>query len=336
MTNRLSAALAFAREKMSQPVLQTRIIHPQPIWDPNDPAVLYLQTLDNEGESRATMTRVLNRIANTLGQLHFQHVPWSEFQAHHLQSLIDSWKEAKLSPATMNLYLSAIKGVAAQAFLLKQMPGDEYNRIKLVKRPKGSRTEGAGKPLDPSQLEALFNDCKDDPTVAGKRDLAILGLLYGAGLRRHEVAKVRFPEDLDFQKGRLSVIGKGNKQRSIPLQDILEDWLIDYIELRGERPGTLICRLRYGKEGLFISEESITGQAVYDVVVKRGGILNDHFTPHDFRRTFGTELNENNEDIKTVQELLGHTLITTTQRYVRVRQEISKDNVNKLSFGKNG
>ena len=241
------------------------------------------------------------------------------------------------TPSYKDLCLSIFKGVSRQAFLLEQMPVTQYTRIKEIRRSRGSRASGAGTPLEAIQLQQVFDRCKLEGTVYGKRDLAIIGLLYGVGLRRADISTLRYPDNINFNDATITVISKGDKERTIPMPDVLEAWLLDYIECRGTLPGPLIQRIRKTKDSYKLTGDKVSGQAVYNVCLKRGAEANiERFTPHDYRRTYGTELLESGESIKDVQLLLGHTSITTTQRYTRSRKtaDQQKQVVNNLGFGK--
>jgi site-specific recombinase XerC len=336
MAKRLGAVIQYAETQSKLLNVATRKIHLPLVWNKTNPAHQYIKSLDAD-ESKMTMMRVLHRVAHYMGLDHLDKVPWSEIDSHHVNHVLDGLKQAKLSPNTVGLYLTSIREVSRHAFLLEQMPVAQYTRVKEIRRPRGSRVSGAGKPLEPDVLQAVIEDCTSDPSPAGKRDLAIIGLLYGAGLRRHELAKLTLHDNLDFREGLITIIGKGNKERIIPMPDVLSEWLHDYIEVRGDKPGPFIYRLQITKNGLKLLHKGVTGQAIYDVCIKRGANIDcdERHTPHDYRRTYGTELNENKHSIKEVSELLGHTSIATTQTYVRVRKstEERKRTVNTLSFG---
>ena len=148
------------------------------------------------------------------------------------------------SPATVNLYLSALKGVAKEAWRKKQISVEDYQHIKEIKRIRGTRsTKGRALALD--ELNQLIDYCMMQDGVIAMRDAAVIALVYGAGLRRHEAAGLML-SDLDVQDATLRVLGKGNKERVNALHnrilEILDVWLLE----RGLEPGPLFQRARKG------------------------------------------------------------------------------------------
>ncbi len=335
MSRRLSPSLQASSRQTPLRAAPSRKLYAPLVWDAANPAHHYLLTLD-DGESRHTMMRVLHRVAQLMGKASLDAIPWTELDAQHVQHVINTLIEKGQSPNYAALVLAAIKGVCRQAFLHEQMPVQRYTRIKEIRRRKGSRTRGAGQPLPHAILHAVIAACQADTTLAGKRDLVVLGAVYALGLRRNEVATLNFPGNFDFDTGKVTVIGKGNKERHIPMPDIFEEWLLDYLEGRGKSPGPLLQQLKRTAQGLKFLNKRLSSQSVYNICVRRArGHSDVHFTPHDFRRTFGTELNESNVDLTTVAELLGHSSVSTTHKYIRQRDDKKqKAEINQLSFGK--
>ena len=141
----------------------------------------------------------------------------------------------------------------------------------------------------------------------------MIALQLYAGLRRTEVAKVNVV-DYSSKNRAVMVRGKGNKQRLIPIEakdarNAVDDWLALY----NVREGPLFCRLR----GSRTTSEYISGQAVYNISKKRAkeaGI--PPLSPHDFRRTFATTLDEAGAQTGAISELMGHANVQTTMKYL--------------------
>lgn len=276
-----------------------------------NPYFAYLASLSSE-KSRRTMSSILNQIATTLGAADATSCPWPQLRRNHLNALLLSAQQEGKSPSTLKLYLSAAKGVCREAWLLKQLGTDEYTQIRDLKAPKGSRL-AKGRRLDDDELVGLIRHCQNQKSAKGARDAAIITVLGGCGLRRSEIVSINY-EDVDLTDGSFRVIGKGNKERVVympPLTlGLTQRWITDY---RGEEFGPLFTRVRKNCD---VTDAALTDQAIYHILKERQmecGL--ESFGPHDLRRTFASKLLDHGEDLLTVKEAMGHSDITTTQRY---------------------
>ena len=245
--------------------------------------------------------------------------PWGELRYQHTAALRASLWD-RYAPATANKILAAVRGVLREAWRLRLIPADEYQRAIDVGAIRGSRPL-RGRHLAADEIRALFQQCADDTTAAGARDAALLGVLYGAGLRRAEVAALSIA---DYSPGDDSLVvrGKGNKVRVAYLPQAggaahaLAAWLL----VRGavtDRDGTAPIFTRIYKGGA-VTPYRLTPQAVLDVLRRRAlraGLR--PFSPHDVRRTFIGDLLDARVDLATVQQMAGHAQVTTTARYDR-------------------
>ncbi len=272
---------------------------------------IYLLSLQSK-QSRITMASLLNVVAYKLQRkkLHTQ-VDWSKLNYETILAVISDLSANGKSPATVNVYLSALKGVAKEAWRKKQITVEDYQHIKEIKRIRGTRST-KGRALALEELNQLIDYCMMQDGVIAMRDAAVIALVYGAGLRRHEAAGLML-SDLDIEDATLRVLGKGNKERVNALHnrilEILDVWLLE----RGLEPGPLFQRARKGNR---LINEPISGQTVYDIIIRRykdAGLK--RLTPHDLRRTFATKLLENGEDLFLVQDLMGHASVETTKNY---------------------
>ena len=275
------------------------------------PAVAYLSSLAPVG--RRTIASRLRIAARMFGGT-VEALPWHRLRYAHLQQLKHELQMDKASPATINLTLSAVRGVLRQAFLAGLMDAESYGRLQAVKPAKGSRLP-AGRALSGGEIHALMGACPDTPL--GHRDAATLALLFTAGLRRGEAVAL----DLEhYSDGGLRVMGKGNTERQLYLTNGARDALEDWLRIRGAEPGPLLCRVR----GTRVHIARITAQSVYMRVRALASAASvTSTTPHDLRRTFVSELLDAGADIVTVQKLAGHANVETTARYDR-RGEATK------------
>ncbi|GAA0818470.1 tyrosine-type recombinase/integrase [Colwellia asteriadis] len=280
---------------------------------------IYLLSLQSK-QSRVTMASLLNVVAYKFDKKkNHQSVDWSKLHYEKILMLLSDLSDEGKSPATINVYLSALKGVAKEAWRKKQLDVESYQHIKEIRRIKGSRSI-KGRALELDELNTLIDYCMSQEGVIAMRDAAVIALVYGAGLRRHEAAGLML-SDLDVDQGTIKVLGKGNKERVNALHNRNLDIIHTWLDERGLEPGPLFLRARKGNR---LVNEPISGQTIYDIIIRRykeAGLK--RLTPHDLRRTFATKLLENGEDVFLVQDLMGHSSVETTKNYDR-RDEKAK------------
>jgi len=163
-----------------------------------------------------------------------------------------------------------------------------------------------------------------DPDPRGIRDRALVELLYAAGLRVSEALRLD-AEDVSLDGAFVRVIGKGDRERLVPIGEVALDWLRRYI---GEvRPGWLaIAHVAPTRGGpVFLTERGrrLGRQQAWALVKRAAAVagLDDRVSPHTFRHSFATHLLEGGADLRIVQELLGHATISTTQLYTHLTGE---------------
>ncbi|ARJ71253.1 tyrosine recombinase XerD [Latilactobacillus sakei] len=172
--------------------------------------------------------------------------------------------------------------------------------------------------LSSEEIERLLKT-PDTSTPLGLRDRAILEVLYATGLRVSELVHLKLT-DLHLSLGLIQTLGKGDKERIIPIGDVAVDWINQYLERSRNR-------LTKGKDSpyLFVNfhGNGLTRQGIWKnlkVIVQAAGIDKD-VTPHTLRHSFATVLLENGADLRIVQELLGHSDISTTQIYTHISKK---------------
>ena len=232
---------------------------------------------------------------------------WDEIKPHHLRTYASQIFIDGLGARSIQRKLSAIRSFMnylVRENLLRTNPADG---IKTPKAPK--KLPGV---LDVDQINQLLNIKETDPISL--RDKAIMELLYSSGLRLAELVALN-PIDLNIQDRSLTVIGKGNKKRMLPIGSKAIDAIKAWIQIRSQIAAPDEEALFVGNRGNRLSRRSI--QSRINHWSKKNGLTQDVY-PHLLRHSFATHLLEASGDLRAVQELLGHKDISTTQVYTHL------------------
>ncbi|WP_313798689.1 tyrosine recombinase XerC [Cytobacillus sp.] len=177
------------------------------------------------------------------------------------------------------------------------------------------------------EMEALFHACETE-THLGQRNKALLELLYATGMRVSECSQIRM-KDLDMYLSTVLVHGKGNKQRYIPFGSFAHDALQNYIN-NGRK--SLLSKRDTPNDYLFLNFRGgqLTSRGIRLILDKliEKSTLTGKIHPHMLRHTFATHLLANGADMRTVQELLGHAFLSSTQVYTHVSNEYLRKTYN--------
>ena len=250
--------------------------------------------------------RDLEKVAR---RLHAQGLDWQQADADDLADAVYAPNE---KPASQARALSAVKQL--YDFLQLQNRRSD-NPAQHLRPPRQGR---ALPPLiSEAQIDALLA-APDTETIFGLRDKAVLETLYATGLRVSEAAQMQL-QDLDLQRGVVTVIGKGNKQRIVPLGAEAVHWLERYLKTaRSELLKYAPC------DFVFVGQKrsGISRQLVWQMVKRyaaEAGI--SELSPHGLRHAFATHLVNHGADLRSVQMMLGHASLNTTQIYTHVANE---------------
>lgn len=171
------------------------------------------------------------------------------------------------------------------------------------------------------ELTKLFETVNNETNILKLRNIALIELLYGTGMRVSEVSRLTITE-IDFNRDTIHVFGKGGKQRFVPLGSYAKKAINNYMtDLRLD----LMVKNNQSHDFLFVNKlgKPITSGGIEYVlkqVMKETGLANE-MHPHMFRHTYATDLLNNGADLRSVQELLGHENLSTTQIYTHVSKE---------------
>lgn len=291
-----------------------------------NPAIVYLSRLGSD-KSRRSQRGALETIARMVsqGKCGATDFAWTELRYQHTVA-IRSMLASRYAPATANKILSALRGVLEEAWRLGLVPVEDFRRAADVKNVK-SRQLPTGRAIAGHEIAALLQVCVEDESPAGVRDAAMLGVLR-SGLRREEVVNLDV-SDIDLQNAGVKVRGgKGNKDRMVFLTEGAIASLNRWLELRGFEAGPLFLPINKGGR---VGDRRMVDESVRTILQKRmkqAGV--EHFSPHDWRRTFVSDLLDAGADLSTVQQLAGHANPATTARYDRRGDAAKRRAVNLL------
>jgi integrase len=293
-------------------------------------AIVYLQKMKEN--SRRNARHALNTIARLLLVRDVEGEPlalidWGKVRRQHVDVIQTRLRE-HYEPATVNSYISYLRGVLETGFILGQMQGDEYLLATKVKPLRFERLP-AGRYLPAKERDALVQACVNDDSPRGSRDHAILNLMYNGGLRRSELVALDLA-DYDTETGAVAVRGgKGDKDRTVYASNGGKKALDQWVQERGSEPGALFQAMQKGGT---IERRRLSDQSIYDLLqyrAKEAGVEN--VSPHDFRRTCLSDLMDAGVDISVVMQYAGHSNVATTQRYDR-RGEATKRQASQLLY----
>lgn len=242
-------------------------------------------------------------------------IPWAKLRFSETAALRAKIIERQYSPNYANKILCALRGVLRAAWRLGQMDSESYHRAIDLEPIRGSRV-APGREAEAAELRALFMSCRRDRKhFRGLRDACLLSLAYGAGLRRSEIAGLSLDAYSD-ERRELRLIGKGNSERLVPLPLWVVENIRAWLRVRGSEPGAMVCEVT--QQGEIRSLRHVSDQSVYMALRRRVALAGVHkLTPHDFRRSYATEILEATGDLVATQRLLGHASPATTERYLR-------------------
>ena len=234
-----------------------------------------------------------------------------------LSSFFKTLQEIGLSRTSAARYYSSLKGFFTYLHVNKYITG---NPIERVPTPKLSKTLPGVLSVD--EVERVLSQPNTDDKL-GLRDKAILETFYACGIRVSELIELKI-SGLFFNEEVIRVFGKGSKERLIPIGSSAISWVTEY--LKRSRP--LLEKKMKSENYVFLNSRGtkLSRMGVWKIVdryVKKAGIEKE-VHPHTFRHSFATHLLEGGADLRAVQEMLGHSDISTTQIYTHIDRDYIK------------
>lgn len=240
----------------------------------------------------------------------------------NIRNWIEQLANSELQPRSINRKISTIKSY--YEFLISENH-TKVNPVLTVDLPKYQNKLPSTLSID--EVKALLHFCEQDQSLEGVRLRAMVHLLYASGLRVSELVSLKLSDILTNKISRqvkkiFSVLGKGNKERMIVINDQAVESLNNYLHIRDN-----FVSKKYPKNLLYLfPSKSLNGYMTrqnFAILLKNASInagLNpDNISPHILRHSFASHLLENGADLRVIQELLGHTDISTTQIYTHLQ-----------------
>ncbi|WP_199911663.1 tyrosine recombinase XerC [Dongshaea marina] len=249
--------------------------------------------------------RHLLQFASEFDEMGLTH--WQELTSADVRQATSELHRRGAGQRTLAARLSALR-----SFLdyLLQQGVLESNPAKSISAPRQKKV--LPKNMDVDEVAQLLDLDDDDPMAI--RDRAMMELIYSSGLRLSELVGLNLG-DINLRSCELRVLGKGNKQRQLPMGKVAKQWLQHWLKVRGQFAPP-------GEEALFVSKHKrrISARSVQHRLQHWGmqqGV-SSHIHPHKLRHSFATHILESSGDLRAVQELLGHADLSTTQIYTHL------------------
>ncbi|MDD3807456.1 MAG: site-specific tyrosine recombinase XerD [Candidatus Marinimicrobia bacterium] len=242
-----------------------------------------------------------------------------QVETTHIMLFIHELHDVPLAPRSISRNLSAIRMyhrfMVNEGYLVK----DVTENIELPKLP--ARLPNV---LEIYEIETLLNVINTE-TDLGKRDRAMLELLYACGLRISELLELRL-SNVYLNHGWIRIFGKGSKERVVPMGSEARDWLKHYLTYVRY---TLAQKAIESQDIVFLNARGkpLTRMGVWKIIQQyiKAAKITKKVSPHTFRHSFATHLLEGGADLRAVQEMLGHADISTTQIYTHLDREYLKE-----------
>lgn len=235
----------------------------------------------------------------------------AQIQRNHLNSYIFKLREKRYSPTSVMRKIASLRG------FFKWLCANEIctqNPTLTLEQPKIPKK--LPKVMTISEIENILRE------NLTKTQRLIVELLYGCGLRVSELVNLK-TNSIDMNANYLRCSGKGSKERLVPLGSKAKEALKEYFEHRD----FLIKKYNLESKNLFVTDNGrfLTRQDVYNFIHEQGKKINKNISPHTLRHSFATHLLENGADLRIVQELLGHSDVSTTQLYTHISKKRLKE-----------
>ena len=255
--------------------------------------------------------------------LRMYDVPPTAVEEYMVERFLTHLLERKHKKSSQARELSGVKSFFNYLLITDKI---EASPAEFISAPKSSRT--LPDVLSVDEVERIIRST-DTTTVKGRRDRAMLELMYSCGLRVSELISLKLG-DLFFGEGYIRVMGKGSKQRLVPIGRVAQEYVMLYLDDRKEKGNTR------REETLFLSNRNsqLSRVMVFNIIrqaAEAAGVTKT-VSPHTFRHSFATHLLAGGASIRQVQDLLGHENITTTEIYTHLNPDHLRGAIDKIKL----
>ena len=237
-----------------------------------------------------------------------------DIELEDLKQCVGFLSKKKRSAASINRFISSVRSLFAYCRKFGYLKTNVAFELKTVKNPKKLPRFMTG-----AEVDKLCREPEENELLWEKRDKALFEMLYSSGCRVSEIASLTL-DDMAADFSSAIVTGKGNKDRRVYFEEDAQNAFKEYLEDR---------KLRFGatdkERHIFVNQRggALTTGGIRMIITRYSGSegTKHHISPHAFRHTFATAMITNGADVRLVQEFLGHSSISTTQRYTHISTE---------------
>lgn len=278
-----------------------------------EPFITYLQA--QKGLSEKSVTAYVRDVSMFLDFLQAENLSVEKLERSNIRAFLAECNHKKLSKTSINRILSGIKSYIR--FLCRNGYKDTAGILEIESQKKPEY-------LPSFLFEKEVKELADFECTASQdyRDKLIIELLFATGLRVAELVSINL-SDISLKMREIRITGKGNKERIVLFHKQCEKTLNDYLSVRSDfKPSLTENALLLNNRGTRLSDRSIRNILNQRLITTA---IHKNISPHTLRHSFATYLLQNGADIKTVQTLLGHSNLSTTQIYTHLTLEELKD-----------
>lgn len=274
----------------------------------------FINYLDNEKRyPNTTINSYSKDLDNYYAFIMLKKINYKTITKDEIRSYLKYLDELKYSKSTISRILSTLRHFYSYLMTINII---KINQFKLIRNPK--KEKKLPNFLQSDELDKIFDSINLD-TALGIRNRLIIELLYATGLRVSEITNLKL-NDIDISNQEIKVYGKGGKERIVFFGEYAKKYLKLYLDnarnelLNGNNSNYLLINHNGGK---------LTSRGVELIIdkVQNEAALKHNISPHVLRHTFATDMLNNGADLKSVQELLGHSSLSTTQIYTHITNE---------------